>query len=80
MHVCLCKGINDKVIHQAVVSGEVNSMRDLRQQYGVASQCGCCKTAPKMFFTKPSNNVPIKQVKRLNFRFPYATLNSYLVN
>ncbi|HAS22222.1 (2Fe-2S)-binding protein [Idiomarina loihiensis] len=47
MYVCLCKGINDKVIHQAVVSGEVNSMRDLRQQYGVASQCGCCKNCAK---------------------------------
>lgn len=47
MYVCLCKGVNDKVIHQAVASGEVSSMRDLRQQYGVASQCGCCKNCAK---------------------------------
>lgn len=47
MYVCLCKGVNDKTIHQAVSSGEVSSMRDLRQQYGVASQCGCCKECAK---------------------------------
>ena len=47
MYVCLCKGVNDKAIHQAVSRGEVSSMRDLRQQYGVASQCGCCKDCAK---------------------------------
>ncbi|MFD2632418.1 (2Fe-2S)-binding protein [Idiomarina piscisalsi] len=47
MYVCLCKGVNDKTIHQAVSCGEVSSMRDLRQQYGVASQCGCCKDCAK---------------------------------
>ncbi|MGM0526650.1 MAG: (2Fe-2S)-binding protein, partial [Pseudomonadota bacterium] len=47
MYVCLCKGVNDKTIHKAVACGDVESMRDLRQQYGVASQCGCCKQCAK---------------------------------
>lgn len=47
MYVCLCKGVTDKTIHKSVASGEVESMRDLRQQYGVASQCGCCKQCAK---------------------------------
>lgn len=47
MYVCLCKGVTDKTIKKAVASGDVESMRDLRQQYGVASQCGCCKQCAK---------------------------------
>lgn len=47
MYVCLCKGVTDKTIKKAVASGDVDSMRDLRQQYGVASQCGCCKQCAK---------------------------------
>ena len=47
MYVCLCKGVSDKTIAKSVASGEVSSMRELRQQYGVASQCGCCKQCAK---------------------------------
>jgi bacterioferritin-associated ferredoxin len=41
MYVCLCKGIRDKDIRQAVESG-VQSMRELRKRLPVASQCGRC--------------------------------------
>lgn len=47
MYVCLCKGVTDKTIKKAVSCGDVDNMRDLRQQYGVASQCGCCKQCAK---------------------------------
>lgn len=47
MYVCLCKGVTDKTIKQAVASGDVTTMRELRQQHGVASQCGCCKQCAK---------------------------------
>lgn len=46
MYVCLCKGVTDRTIRKAVDQG-VSSMRELRQQYGVASQCGCCKQCAK---------------------------------
>ncbi|EKE83896.1 bacterioferritin-associated ferredoxin [Idiomarina xiamenensis] len=46
MYVCLCKGVSDHTIRQAVDDG-LSSMRELRQQYGVASQCGCCKQCAK---------------------------------
>jgi len=46
MYVCLCKGVTDHTIRNAVADG-VTSMRELRQMYGVASQCGCCKSCAK---------------------------------
>lgn len=61
MYVCLCKGVNDKTIHKAVAAGEVESMRDLRQQYGVASQCGCCKQSAKETLNEALNQRHGKQ-------------------
>ncbi|MDT7525295.1 MULTISPECIES: bacterioferritin-associated ferredoxin [Idiomarinaceae] len=46
MYVCLCKGVSDKTIRRAVDDG-LSSMRELRQQYGVGSQCGCCTQCAK---------------------------------
>ncbi|CUA83680.1 bacterioferritin-associated ferredoxin [Pseudidiomarina woesei] len=46
MYVCLCKGVTDKTIRRAVDDG-LSSMRELRQQYGVGSQCGCCTQCAK---------------------------------
>lgn len=41
MYVCLCKGVTDTTIRRAVDEG-LTSMRELRQSYGVGSQCGSC--------------------------------------
>lgn len=41
MYVCLCKSVTDKQISQAVVEG-ASSVRDLRNQFGLGSQCGKC--------------------------------------
>lgn len=41
MYVCLCKGITERQIHRAIDEGAC-SMRDLRQQLGIATQCGRC--------------------------------------
>ena len=41
MYVCLCKAVTDKQITQAVGNGAA-SVRDLRQQFGLGSQCGKC--------------------------------------
>ncbi len=42
MYVCLCKGVTDRAIQQAVERGNT-SLRGLRQELGCASQC--CKCA-----------------------------------
>lgn len=41
MYVCICNGITDKQIRAAVSRG-VNSLQELRDELGVASQCGGC--------------------------------------
>ena len=41
MYICLCKAVTDKDIHRAVSNG-TSTMRCLRQQNGVGSQCGRC--------------------------------------
>lgn len=41
MIVCICHAVNDKTIRKAVRHGAC-SMRALRQELNVASQCGKC--------------------------------------
>ena len=41
MYVCLCKGVSDKEIRRAVSAGHC-SLAALRQELGVAAQCGKC--------------------------------------
>lgn len=41
MYVCLCKGITDNQIKDAINQGAC-SMRDLRADLDVATQCGKC--------------------------------------
>lgn len=67
MYVCLCKGVTDKTIKQAVACGDVDSMRDLRQQYGVASQCGCCKQCAKETLNEALAERSTESVKDLAF-------------
>jgi bacterioferritin-associated ferredoxin len=42
MSLCLCHGITDKVIKQAVREDGVGNMRQLRKMLGVGSQCTKC--------------------------------------
>lgn len=41
MYICLCKGVTDRQIREAISEG-ASSMRDLRSTLDVASQCGKC--------------------------------------
>lgn len=41
MIVCICHGVNEKAIHQAVADGAC-TMSDLSYQTGVATCCGKC--------------------------------------
>ena len=41
MYVCLCKGITDHQIRAAAATG-CESLRDLRTELGVGSQCAKC--------------------------------------
>lgn len=43
MYVCICKGITERDIHEAASRG-ARSVKDLRRELGVASECGKCAT------------------------------------
>lgn len=47
MYVCLCKGISDSQIKQAVCENGACSMKCLANQLGVATQCGKCAEMAK---------------------------------
>ena len=49
MYVCICKGITDSDIRNAVADG-ADSMQSIRQQTGVSTQCGQCSSLAKMVF------------------------------
>jgi bacterioferritin-associated ferredoxin len=42
MYVCICKGVTDREIRDAVADG-VHTVRGLRKQLGCTGQCGKCK-------------------------------------
>lgn len=49
MYVCLCKGITDTQIREAVAAGET-SYSSLRKSLGLASQCGRCSVTAREIF------------------------------
>ncbi|HCP55456.1 MULTISPECIES: bacterioferritin-associated ferredoxin [Pseudomonas] len=46
MYVCLCEGVTDGKIREAIYDG-CCSYRDVREATGVASQCGKCACLAK---------------------------------
>ncbi|EPC01958.1 (2Fe-2S)-binding protein [Litchfieldella anticariensis FP35 = DSM 16096] len=46
MYVCLCKGVTDRAIREAVSDG-ARSWREVREQTGCADQCGKCASMGK---------------------------------
>jgi bacterioferritin-associated ferredoxin len=54
MYVCICNGITDKQIKSAIAQG-ATSLQLLRDQLGVASQCGSCTDEAMSFLAnKPA--------------------------
>ncbi|WP_144571525.1 bacterioferritin-associated ferredoxin [Azomonas agilis] len=55
MYVCLCHGITDGQIREAITDG-CYSFRDVRVTLGVATQCGKCACAAKALVHETLNN------------------------
>lgn len=62
MYVCVCKGITDHQIKDAVYAG-ATSVGQLRKALGVASQCGKCLCTARELIneTRPSPELAIAQ-------------------
>lgn len=46
MYVCVCHAVTDRQIHRAVEDG-ARTLKDLRRDLGVASECGRCAGCAK---------------------------------
>jgi len=42
MYICVCKGVTDTAIREAVIHRGADRMRDLKTCLGVSEQCGIC--------------------------------------
>lgn len=42
MYICICKGITDKQIQEAVTSRNSNNPKEILKALGVGSDCGTC--------------------------------------
>lgn len=42
MYVCICKGITEKQIQEAVTSRNSNNPKDILKSLGIGSDCGTC--------------------------------------
>ena len=51
MYVCLCNGVTDRQITALLSEGE-KSMRDLRQELKVGTQCGRCSCAARQLVNR----------------------------
>ena len=57
MYVCLCKGITQGQIQQAVDRGE--SYTQIRDNLGVGTDCGCCGLMAKQIVRDQAKKMPI---------------------
>ncbi|ASP40609.1 (2Fe-2S)-binding protein [Bacterioplanes sanyensis] len=56
MYVCLCKAVTQQQIHDAVDQG--HSYAQVRQNLGVATDCGCCGQAAKQVIRERVQQLP----------------------
>ncbi len=71
MYICVCNAVTERDIHEAVCEGAC-SMRDLRQQLGVASQCGRCATCAKAVLDQEMHHA--KAMHYPVHQYPHSTL------
>ena len=47
MYICLCKNVTDRDIRRMVQNYGMTTMRQLREELGVSTQCGRCAQCAK---------------------------------
>jgi bacterioferritin-associated ferredoxin len=57
MYVCLCVGVTDKQIRQAVLKG-CRSLKALREELGVTTGCGKCAEMTKQIIQATLADTP----------------------
>ena len=57
MYICLCHGVTDRDIRSCIEDG-ASSMRELRQQLAVGTQCGKCACHVKAILKEEKSGAP----------------------
>lgn len=60
MYVCLCQGVTDGQIREAIFEG-CCSYRDIRQTLGVGTQCGKCACLAKEVVRETLTKLQVSQ-------------------
>lgn len=42
MYVCICRGITEKQVQEAVTSRQSNNPKEILKSLGIGSECGTC--------------------------------------
>lgn len=58
MYICLCNGISDKTIRQAVRKHQPQSFQQLRKLVPVGNQCGKCVRAAREIMQNELSQIP----------------------
>lgn len=67
MYVCLCQGVTDGQIREAIYEG-CCSYRDVRETLGVATQCGKCACLAKQVVRET-----LSEVHQASLAYPAAS-------
>lgn len=60
MYVCICKGITDKQIQDAVTSRNSNNPKEVLKALGVGSDCGTCVEDAVKYLMDSNARAPIE--------------------
>ena len=55
MYVCVCKAVTERQVRQAVNNG-AQSLKDLRRELGVSSDCGQCAACARQCLEEMSGH------------------------
>ena len=61
MYVCVCRAVTDRQIRDAAQAG-VNTLKELRRELGVCSECGQCAASALECLKKTESCCPGKSV------------------
>ncbi len=62
MYVCVCNGVTDGQIREAVQTRGCDSLRDLRRELGVGSQCAKCARHARQVLREARSAAPATSV------------------
>lgn len=60
MYVCICKGITDKQIQEAVTSRNSNNPKEILKALGIGSDCGTCVEEAVNTLLEHSSRTPLE--------------------